>query len=78
MEAAWSSETLLFYDIATRRHNPKDRDLNHHRRENLNSRVVTIAKVVFSNVSLIPGLLRQLPYENATSRLMSPYITIGV
>jgi hypothetical protein len=33
MEATWSSET--FNRITTRRHNPEDRKLNSHHRENL-------------------------------------------
>jgi len=35
MEAAWNSETLLSYRNTTRRHNPKELDLNLHRHENL-------------------------------------------
>jgi len=35
MDAAWSSEMLVCYHIATRRYNPEDCDLNLHRRENL-------------------------------------------
>jgi hypothetical protein len=38
MEAARSSETSVSYHITTRRHNPEDRDLNPHRRENLKFR----------------------------------------
>jgi hypothetical protein len=34
MEAAWTSENSVSYQTATRRHNPKDVDLKHHRREN--------------------------------------------
>jgi hypothetical protein len=39
MEAARSSETVESYHITTRRHNPKDRDLKLHCRENIESRV---------------------------------------
>jgi len=37
MQAAWTSETLLSYST-TRRHNPEDLDLKHHRRESLKTR----------------------------------------
>jgi hypothetical protein len=36
MEAVRSSETSVSYHITTWHHNPEDRDLNLHRRENLN------------------------------------------
>jgi len=35
MDAAWPSETLISYEIITRRHNSENRDLNIHHRENL-------------------------------------------
>jgi len=38
MEAAWTSETFVFYYNTTLRHTPEDLDLNLHCRENLKSR----------------------------------------
>jgi hypothetical protein len=38
MEASKSFETFVSYHNTTTRHNPEDRDLNPHRRENLESR----------------------------------------
>jgi hypothetical protein len=38
MEAAWTFETMVAYHNTTRRHNPEELDLKHHRRENLKTR----------------------------------------
>jgi len=35
METTWTSEALVFYYNITRRHNPEDLDLEHHRGESL-------------------------------------------
>jgi len=40
MEAAWIFETLVSYSNTTRRHNPEELDLKHHRHESLKTRMV--------------------------------------
>jgi len=41
MKAEWTSETSVSYHNTTWHHNTQDLDLNHHRRENLKSRIRT-------------------------------------
>jgi hypothetical protein len=45
MEAACTSETLVYYHITTRPHNPEELDLNLHRRENFKSIVANMLDV---------------------------------
>jgi gamma-glutamylcysteine synthetase len=42
MKAAKLSETLVSYHTTARRHNPENRDVNLHRRENLKGEVVPV------------------------------------
>jgi len=39
MEAAWTSETSVSYHSSTRRHNPEELDLKHHRSGSLKIRI---------------------------------------
>jgi hypothetical protein len=39
MEAAWTSETFVYYHNTTRRYNPEELDLKHDRRESLKTRI---------------------------------------
>jgi len=47
MEAAWFSETLVFYHITTRFHYIEDHYMHLHRHENLKSRNFITAKRMF-------------------------------
>jgi len=53
MEAAGSSETLLYYHITIQRHNPEELDLKHHRRESLKFRIVQLDEVFVENMCLV-------------------------
>jgi hypothetical protein len=60
MEAARSSETLIFYRKTTRYHNPEDLDLNLHRRETIRS---------ISFLFRIPTKTKISQFEMNTSKL---------
>jgi hypothetical protein len=68
MEAAWTSETSVYYYNPTQRQNPEDFDLKHHSRENLKTRSYSLyekslfrickGKVNFEHFLLVPDFVQ--------------------